>query len=97
MMGYRFFLALFLPGIWLGLQAGALFATANEAVLPTSRFEFAIIGDVPYNPQADGYRRPRLVNFTRVENFGSPDVHWVRGIFDPHDPAVFSFKPQLLP
>jgi hypothetical protein len=48
-------------------------------------------------PDAEGYRRPRLVNFTRVENFGSPDVHWVRGIFDPHDPALFSFKPELLP
>jgi Calcineurin-like phosphoesterase len=48
-------------------------------------------------PDADGYRRPRLVNFTRVENFGSPDVHWVRGTFDPHDPALFSFKPELLP
>jgi hypothetical protein len=47
-------------------------------------------------PDPDGYRRPRLVNFTRVENFGSPDVHWVRGIFDPYDPALFSFKPELL-
>jgi hypothetical protein len=53
MMGYRFFSARLLPGIWLGLQAGALFAAANEAALPTSRFEFAIIGDVPYNAQEE--------------------------------------------
>jgi hypothetical protein len=48
-------------------------------------------------PDPDGYRRPRIVNFTRVENFGSPDVSWVRGSVDPHDPKLFSFKPELLP
>jgi len=48
-------------------------------------------------PDPDGNRRPRIVNFTRVENFGSPDVSWVRGIVDPHDPKLFSFKPELLP
>ena len=48
-------------------------------------------------PDPDGYRRPRIVNFTRVENFGSPDVSWVRGIVDPRDPKLFSFKPELLP
>jgi hypothetical protein len=48
-------------------------------------------------PDPDGYRRARLVNFTRVENFGSPDVHWVRGIVDAGDPQLFSFKPEVLP
>jgi hypothetical protein len=48
-------------------------------------------------PDPDGNRRTRIVNFTRVENFGSPDVSWVRGIVDPHDPKLFSFKPELLP
>jgi hypothetical protein len=48
-------------------------------------------------PDPNGHRRPRLVNFTPVENFGSPDVHWVRGIFDPHEPGLFSFKPEPLP
>jgi hypothetical protein len=48
-------------------------------------------------PDPDGYRRPRLVNFTRVENFGSPDMHWVRGIVDPRDSQLFSFKPEFLP
>jgi hypothetical protein len=46
---------------------------------------------------ADGNRRPRLVNFTRVENFGSPDVHWVRAIVDPRDPELFRFKPEFVP
>jgi hypothetical protein len=48
-------------------------------------------------PDPNGYRRPRLVNFTRVENFGSPDVHWVRGIIDPSDPNLFTFKPEFIP
>jgi hypothetical protein len=47
-------------------------------------------------PDLDGYRRTRMVNFTRVENFGSPDVHWVRGSVDPRDPELFAFKPELL-
>jgi hypothetical protein len=48
-------------------------------------------------PDPDENRRPRLVNFTRAENFGSPDVHWVRGIVDPRDPELFIFKPEFLP
>jgi hypothetical protein len=48
-------------------------------------------------PDPDGNRRPRLVNFTRVENFGSPDVLWMRAIVGPRDPALFSFKPEVLP
>jgi hypothetical protein len=48
-------------------------------------------------PDPDGHRRARIANFTRVENFGSPDVHWVRGSVDPRDPALFSFKPEVLP
>jgi hypothetical protein len=47
-------------------------------------------------PDPNGYRRPRLTNFTRVENFGSPDVHWVRGIVDLRNPALFDFQPEIL-
>ena len=39
-------------------------------------------------------RRP--LNFTRVETFGSPDVHWVRATVDPRDEEVFSFEPELV-
>jgi hypothetical protein len=38
----------------------------------------------------------RPLNFTRVETFGSPDVHWVRATVDPRDPEVFSFEPELV-
>jgi hypothetical protein len=40
---------------------------------------------------------PRTVeNFTRVEAFGSPYVHWVRIGVDPDDRDVFSFHPEVI-
>lgn len=38
----------------------------------------------------------RLLNFTRVETFGSPDVHWIRATVDPRDEEVFSFEPEIV-
>ncbi|CAA9448828.1 MAG: putative transmembrane protein [uncultured Rubrobacteraceae bacterium] len=35
-------------------------------------------------------------NFTRVETFGSPNVHWVRASVDTHTPEVFSFRPEIV-
>ncbi len=40
--------------------------------------------------------RRRIENFTRVETFGNPDVHWVRASVDPKDPNVFTFRQQLV-
>lgn len=40
---------------------------------------------------------PRTVeNFTRVEAFGSPYIHWVRIGVDPTSRDVFSFHPQVI-
>jgi len=36
-------------------------------------------------------------NFTRVETFGDPDVHWVRVRVDPRERSVFSFYQELVP
>jgi hypothetical protein len=36
-------------------------------------------------------------NFTRVETFGSPLVHWIRVRIDPSSDAVFAFSPVLRP
>jgi hypothetical protein len=36
-------------------------------------------------------------NFTRVETFGEPHVHWVRVTVDRADPQVFSFHQELVP
>jgi len=38
-----------------------------------------------------------LENFTRLENFGSPSVHWVEVFVDARDPNVFSVVPHLVP
>ena len=37
-----------------------------------------------------------IENFTRVETFGTPDVHWVRVIADLNDPSIFTFKPEIV-
>jgi hypothetical protein len=37
-----------------------------------------------------------IAHFTRVETFGTPNVHWVRAMIDPADPQVFQFKPELV-
>jgi hypothetical protein len=41
-------------------------------------------------------RDRRVMNFTRVETFGTPDVHWVKAIIDPSDPNLFRFEPILI-
>lgn len=38
-----------------------------------------------------------LENFTRLENFGSPNVHWVEVFVDARDPNVFSVVPRIVP
>jgi hypothetical protein len=37
-----------------------------------------------------------IEHFTRVETFGSPNVHWIRVSVDPSDPQVFTFKPEIV-
>lgn len=38
----------------------------------------------------------RIENFTRVETFGSPDVHWVQVTVDFRDPNLFNFQQQIV-
>ncbi len=38
----------------------------------------------------------RIENFTRVETFGSPDVHWLRAIVDPQNPNLFNFEQEIV-
>ncbi len=38
-----------------------------------------------------------FVNFTRVETFGSPEMHWVRVTVDPADPGLFRFQAEIVP
>tara|TARA_R110002096_G_scaffold358509_1_gene551581 strand:- start:336 stop:539 length:204 start_codon:yes stop_codon:yes gene_type:complete len=36
-------------------------------------------------------------NFTRVETFGHPNVHWVRVRVDPSERSLFTFRQELVP
>jgi hypothetical protein len=38
----------------------------------------------------------RVENFTRVETFGNPDVHWIDVRVDWRDPNVFTFRPRYV-
>ena len=38
----------------------------------------------------------RIENFTRVETFGNPDVHWLRVSVEERDPNVFTFRQQIV-
>jgi hypothetical protein len=38
-----------------------------------------------------------LANFTRVETFGSPNIHWVKATVDPRSRNVFRFEPMIVP
>lgn len=39
---------------------------------------------------------PRLENFTRVETFGTVDLHWIKATVDPTDPNLFRFEPRYV-
>ncbi len=47
-------------------------------------------------PMTSSRTGERVENFTRVETFGSPDVHWVRATVDVADPEVFTFRPEIV-
>ncbi len=40
--------------------------------------------------------RRRIENFTRVETFGSPDVHWLLATVDYSNPNLFIFEPRIV-
>jgi hypothetical protein len=57
-------------------------------------------GDTHYfridQPLLSSVSKRRIENFTRVETYGNPDVHWVRVRVDWRDPNVFTFHPMLV-
>jgi hypothetical protein len=42
-------------------------------------------------------RTSLLTNFTRLETFGSPHIHWVKVTVDPRSRNVFTFEPMIVP
>jgi len=52
--------------------------------------------DKPLRSPTQRIGLPALPNLSRVENFGSPHVHWVEVRVDPASPEVFSAVPHYL-
>ena len=52
--------------------------------------------DKPLVPAVNNPEKARLENFTRVETFGPPDVHWIRATADSKDPMVFQFEQRIV-
>ena len=38
-----------------------------------------------------------IENFTRLENFGETNVHWVKVTVDPRSRNLFRFEPMIVP
>jgi hypothetical protein len=38
-----------------------------------------------------------VANLTRVETFGSPNIHWIRVTVDPKTRSLFNLEPMIVP
>jgi hypothetical protein len=91
------------PGFELPREQRTGFNDFLDALLPeVTKFAKPVVlvhGDSHYfridKPLLDG-RKQRVMNFTRVETFGPPDMHWVRATVDPSDPNLFKFEPMVV-
>ncbi len=56
-------------------------------------------GDTHYfkidKPLSDAFHM--IPNLTRVETFGSPNIHWIKVLVDPASRNVFTFLPMIVP
>ena len=75
-------------------ELGRLTVAFGRPVVLVHGDTHTFIVDMPLSDSATGRVIP---NFTRVEVFGDPDAHWVRGTVDRRDPRVFRFAPVLVP
>lgn len=85
-------------------QASGFRAFLSALELEVEAFELPVVlvhGDTHFfridKPLFSAASGRIVENFTRVETFGSPYVHWVRVIVDSSDPGVFTFKPEVVP
>ena len=60
-------------------------------------------GDIPYAKANDAPRMAPLIrqddllqNFTRLQTFGSPNIHWVKVTVNPKTRALFTIQPMLV-
>ncbi|MGD2062145.1 MAG: metallophosphoesterase [Nitrospirota bacterium] len=70
-------------------------AFGRPVVLAHGDFHFLLIDQPLLGPTVEGPRR-RLASFTRIQTFGTDDVHWVRVTVRPASAKVFRFDPVLV-
>ena len=72
----------------------------EEKTLTFKKPVVLVHGDSHYfridQPLLGAKSKRRIENFTRVETFGNPDMHWIRVSVDASDPNVFRFYPQYV-
>lgn len=82
--------------LYAALEAGAI-AFGKPVVIATGDLHYFRIDKPLLAASTRADEDPRTVeNFTRVEAFGSPYIHWVRIGVDPEDRDVFSFHPEVI-
>ncbi len=67
----------------------------KPVVLSHGDFHFFLIDKHLRSMTSDGELR-RLENFTRIQSFGNPDVHWVKVSVDTGNPNVFNFEQKIV-
>jgi hypothetical protein len=83
-----------------GVDGYDSFLAALVAETRAFRGEVVLVhGDTHYfrvdKPVRD--RARPVTNFTRLETFGSPYIHWVKVTVDPRSRNVFTFEPMIVP
>jgi hypothetical protein len=77
-----------------------LLETLERETIALGKPVVLVHGDTHYfridKPLVHSRTRRRIENFTRVETFGFPDVHWLRVKADSRDPQVFTFRQQIV-
>ena len=80
-----------------GVLEKAVVAFGKPVVLATGDLHYFRVDKPLLVESTHADKDPRTVeNFTRVETFGSPYIHWVRIGVDPRDRDVFSFHPEVI-
>jgi hypothetical protein len=59
------------------------------------KFEFALIGDVPYGVSPGNEYAP-FDNLIEVETFSSSKVHWLRVQVDPESEQIFTITQEIV-
>ena len=68
----------------------------RPVVLAHGDFHFFLI-DKPLDPEDFSTTESELIpNFTRIQTFGSPDVHWIKVNVDPKSSVVFTFEQKIV-